>query len=177
MGMTNSNGFWIGWSDLLITPLQSLVITINYSNSQEKTGSILVSLCSALNYDFILIWTASYIAFQYPRKRLLIPQWRVGFQESISVEPSFIFVSQETCSVTSWFPRIRLYVCHSSLSNGCTCQNIFCGRTYISILCFCFLIICKWYDNDWLFTVIDWSNFLASTVVTNFFLLAVLYVQ
>jgi hypothetical protein len=40
-------------------------------------------------WDFILIWTTSYIAYQYPRKRLVIPQRRVGFQESISVETCF----------------------------------------------------------------------------------------
>jgi hypothetical protein len=49
------------------------------------------------------------IAYQYPWKRLLIPQQRVGFQESISVETSFIFVSQETCSVIIWFPKIHFY--------------------------------------------------------------------
>jgi hypothetical protein len=32
--VTNNKGFWIGYFDLLITPLQSLVITINYNNSQ-----------------------------------------------------------------------------------------------------------------------------------------------
>jgi hypothetical protein len=31
--VTNNNGFWIGWLDLLITSLQSLLITINYNQS------------------------------------------------------------------------------------------------------------------------------------------------
>jgi hypothetical protein len=61
---------------------------------------------------FIRIWTASYIAYQYSRNHLLTPQQCVGFQESISVETLFIFISQETCSVTSWFPRI--YLCRNT---------------------------------------------------------------
>jgi hypothetical protein len=74
---------------------------------------------------FILIWTTSYIAYQYPRKRRLILQRRIGFQLSIPVETSFIFESQEPCSVTNWFPRIHLYgnVCHLFPSNGSTCHN------------------------------------------------------
>jgi hypothetical protein len=72
--------------------------------------------------------TASYIAYQYPRKCRLIPQRHVGFQESNSVETTFIFVSQETCCVTSWFPRINLYgnvFVNSFPSNGSTCHNIY----------------------------------------------------
>jgi hypothetical protein len=67
---------------------------------------------------------ASCIAYQYPRKRILIPQQRAGFQESISVETSFIFVSQETCSVTSYFPRTHLHgnvVFSAFRSNGSAC--------------------------------------------------------
>jgi hypothetical protein len=97
--------------DLLIGPLQSLVITTNYNKSQYIFSSILIWSLSVLIWtttDSILIWTASYTAYPYLRKRLLIPQRRVGFQESVSVETAFIFVSQEKCYVTHWFPRIRL---------------------------------------------------------------------
>jgi hypothetical protein len=78
------------------------------------TGSILVSLYSDLNYDclelqLILILTASYITYQYPWKCQLIPQQYVGFQESSSMETSFIFVSHKKCSVKSCFPKIHFY--------------------------------------------------------------------
>jgi hypothetical protein len=35
--MTDNNGFWIGLLDLL-TPLQCLLITINYNSSQQMTA-------------------------------------------------------------------------------------------------------------------------------------------
>jgi hypothetical protein len=43
--------------------------------------------------DCILIWTASCIAYQYPRKRLLLPQRLVGFQEFISTETYLSLIS------------------------------------------------------------------------------------
>jgi hypothetical protein len=81
---------------------------------------------------FILIWNATYIVYEYPRKRLLIPQRRVGFQEYISMETSFSFISQEKCFVTSWFPRIHLHgkvFVTRSLPMGLhvtICENILC---------------------------------------------------
>jgi hypothetical protein len=55
----------------------------------------------------------------FTRKRV---SYRVGLQESTS----YIFVPQETCSVTTWFPTINLYgnvFVNSFPSNGRTCHN------------------------------------------------------
>jgi hypothetical protein len=89
--------------------LQSLVNTIAHNirlprNRSILSGSILVSLYSDLNYDwdFMLFWTASYIAYQYPRKCSLITH--------IHGNPAcWSLVSMEMCSLTIWFPRIHLY--------------------------------------------------------------------
>jgi hypothetical protein len=55
VSVTNNNGFWIGWLDLLTLLLQSLLITIKYSaianlptSEITRTGSILV---------LVLCWT------------------------------------------------------------------------------------------------------------------------
>jgi hypothetical protein len=47
--VTNNNGFWIGWLDLLALLLQPLLITISYNSSQSMTGQD--SLHSLLNYE------------------------------------------------------------------------------------------------------------------------------
>jgi hypothetical protein len=49
--MTNINGFWIGWLDLL-PPLQLLLITISYNSSQSMTVKDL--LHSLLDYGCLL---------------------------------------------------------------------------------------------------------------------------
>jgi hypothetical protein len=99
-------------------------------NSPYVTSSLTRSwVCLLWICTLILIWTASYsyIAYPYPRKSLVVPQRRIGFQEYISVETPFIFISQETCSLTSWFPRIHL---HGNMfinffpSNGSTSHNM-----------------------------------------------------
>jgi hypothetical protein len=48
--VTNNNGFWTGWSDLLTPYLQSLTITMHYSNSKYIFSSIL------LWSDIFLFW-------------------------------------------------------------------------------------------------------------------------
>jgi hypothetical protein len=72
-------------------------------------------------------WTASYIAYPSSRKRPVIPHRRVDFQDLISVEAPCIFLSQESCSIMSWFPRIYFYgnvFINSFPSNGYTCHNM-----------------------------------------------------
>jgi hypothetical protein len=56
--VTNNNGFWIGWFDLLTSLLQSLLIAINYSAIANlptakitRTRSILVLRCTPF-YSF-----------------------------------------------------------------------------------------------------------------------------
>jgi hypothetical protein len=78
-------GFWIGFID------HSFTITCNHNNWTINACLGLAPFCSVLRLtgtttDFILIWTASNIAYPYPGKRLVFPQRRVGFQESISME-------------------------------------------------------------------------------------------
>jgi hypothetical protein len=64
---------------------------VAFYESQGYGGGIRPRLHTGV--DLILIWTASYTMYPYPRKRLVIPQRREGFQESTSVETPFIFVS------------------------------------------------------------------------------------
>jgi hypothetical protein len=60
--VTNSNGFWIGWLDLLTLLLQLFLITINYNNSHQwrsKTRSIpswTTSVFSSTVTDLVLIY-------------------------------------------------------------------------------------------------------------------------
>jgi hypothetical protein len=50
--MTNNNGFWIGWLDLLALLLHLLLITIDYDSSQSVTAQD--SLHSLLDYECLL---------------------------------------------------------------------------------------------------------------------------
>jgi hypothetical protein len=52
-----------------------------------------------------------FVEYQYPRKRLLIPQRHSCFQASISVETSFLFVSQRKC----FTPSCGICVLHGSM--------------------------------------------------------------
>jgi hypothetical protein len=79
--VTNNNGFWIGWLDLLTPSFQSLLVTIIYNNSQAifsrtllpclpRTRSILV-----LVYDWLLIydWTTYVVKRRTHRKHIRCP--------------------------------------------------------------------------------------------------------
>jgi hypothetical protein len=46
--VTNNNGFWIWWLDLLTLLLQSLLITINYSTIANLPSSQIARTCSIL---------------------------------------------------------------------------------------------------------------------------------
>jgi hypothetical protein len=66
--VTNNNGFWIGWLDLLTPSLQSLVITVSYSaianlpTSQiTRTCSILVLRCVPILLTLLFIQTVSLV--------------------------------------------------------------------------------------------------------------------
>jgi hypothetical protein len=114
MVMTNNNGFLIGFiNTLFYSPSSSQSIAITHTKWLPRTRFILVWTTTDLNYGRLpsdlngLLYSISiskemFVDHLYPRKC-------VGFQESISVETCFIFLSQEMCSITNWFPRIHLY--------------------------------------------------------------------
>jgi hypothetical protein len=79
--LTNNDGFWIEWLDLLTLLLQSILITINYSpianlpiSQITRTCSILVFalFCPLLSCTFdwtLLFWEPRYIASGGPNRK------------------------------------------------------------------------------------------------------------
>jgi hypothetical protein len=121
--LTNNNGVWIGRFDLLITPLQSLVIIITRNKWLPKTRSILTGLRLAPFWSLsILIWIitdiwftnvfsselsstdlnsvlfSSSIAYPYPRKRLLISRIHGNVFRTVGFQE---FISMVICLSTS----------------------------------------------------------------------------
>jgi hypothetical protein len=114
MGVTNNKGVWIGWLDLLITPLQSLVITIIYNNTINECLGLAPfwPLYSAMNYHWVLLSSpgfSSYIAYTYPRKCLLITRIHGNMFHN---------------ELASMNPSLWQRVCHTFPSNGSTCHNM-----------------------------------------------------
>jgi hypothetical protein len=75
--VNNNNGVWIGWLDLLITPLQLLVITIDYNNSTIKNNQPNPSSWTDENSphsysDLILFCTTYVVSRRVHRKHIFL---------------------------------------------------------------------------------------------------------
>jgi hypothetical protein len=54
--VTNNNGFWIGWLDLLQTSLQLFLTAINYNSSQTMAVFKTRSILTGLRVSSLLLW-------------------------------------------------------------------------------------------------------------------------
>jgi hypothetical protein len=70
--VTDNNGFWIGWLDLLTPSFTISCIHSNLTITQNKcltrTRCIVVSLCSDLNYGWLLIYGWLHSVLYYDRR-------------------------------------------------------------------------------------------------------------
>jgi hypothetical protein len=148
--VTNNNGFWIGWLDLL-TPF--FTITLNHNQLQQLTIIDCLRLAPFwLDYDclffywwitsdlrmtneFVLIWKAAYVAQRYPRTcffvcanpwtRLLIAQQQSGFQQ---------FTNPLLYSWTCLFNTQRRFVSKNRISAETRLPACFLETVYMSHL-------------------------------------------
>jgi hypothetical protein len=91
--VTNNNGFWIGWLDLLAPSLQSLLNTTNCNSSQSMTAQ------DSLHAD----WTASVLSsawltsFWFTSHSLLVYEWTTNHWGQLTYE----WMRQSQCYFTT----------------------------------------------------------------------------
>jgi hypothetical protein len=115
MVVTSNNGVWIGWLDLLITPLQSLVISVNYNKTSAEPFLLDCRGLAPFWFSDFNLFSTTYIVSR--RTHIKYPLPRNGYMRT-HIEST----SCNTCSIVAY---------------------VYCGRCIaMGLLCFWFRICC-----------------------------------